>query len=499
MTTGVAAKVSKGAAWMISSQAIDTVVATLATMVLSRLLVPEDFGLTSLALTLVAILTLLRSFSFDLVLIQRQGATRDDYDTAWTFGLLFSIVIALLLVVVAKPFAVYYKDARLVHVVMFIALTNVLEGAQNIGIVDFRKDLLFAREFTFVVLRRIGGFAITVVLAVLFRNYWSLVIGTVLGQALSTLLSYVMHPYRPRFQTSSWREIFGFSKWNAVNSVAHAMSLRAGDFLIAKLGGFAGLGLFKLADGIGFLTSSALGAPVNRAVYPGYAMTAHDRPRLRDAFYRVTAFNALIVLPAGIGMAAVADSLCKVALGEQFQAAAPLIAVLAIRGLIHALVSNVPYVYLALGKPQLASYSLIARAIILLPLLWLGLVHFGVFGAACAFTASMVLEIPIHLFLAHQQLDVQVGAFLRSLWRPAIASALMAVAVRAVTVSWPPPLEKPALVARLIALVLVGVVTYVVTVLALWALSGRPRSAERMVIDGARERLAAWTGRTENA
>jgi O-antigen/teichoic acid export membrane protein len=498
MTTGVAGKVTKGAAWMIASQAVDALVGAVATIVLSRLLVPADFGLTALALTLVAILALLRAFSFDLVLIQRQDATRRDYDTAWTFALLFSVLIALLLVIAAKPFALFYDDPRLVPVVMFIALTNVLEGAQNIGIVDFRKDLLFAREFTFVVIRRIGGFLITLALAIHFRNYWSLVIGTVLGQALSTLLSYVMHPYRPRFEFRSWREILGFSKWNAVNAVAHAMSLRAGSFFIGKLGGMGGLGLFNMADGVAFLPSSAIGAPINRAVYPGYAMTAHDPPRLRDAFYRVMALISLVVVPAGVGMAAVADSLTKVMVGPEFQGIAPLIAILAFRGLIHALVSNVPYIYLALGKPQLASYSLLARALILLPLLYVGLLHSGVIGAAWAFTASMMLEIPIHLFLARQQLGVRVRTFLRSVWRPTIAAGLMFVLVRFVSVKWEPPADRSALIARLIALIAAGVVSYVGSVVALWVLAGRPRGAEKMVLDGARERLTTWTRRTES-
>ena len=499
MTTGVAGKVTKGAAWMIASQAVDALVGSVATIVLSRLLLPADFGLTGLALTLVAILALLRAFSFDLVLIQRQDATRRDYDTAWTFALLFSVVIALLLVGAAKPFARFYDDPRLEHVVMFIALTNVLEGMQNIGIVDFRKDLLFAREFTFVVIRRIGGFLITVAFALHFRNYWALVIGTVLGQALSTVLSYVMHPYRPRFEFGSWREILGFSKWNAVNAVAHAMSLRAGTFFIGKLGGLGGVGLFNMADGVAFLPSAAIGAPINRAVYPGYAMTAHDKPRLRDAFYRVMALIALVVVPAGVGMAAVADSLTQVMVGPQFQAIAPLIAILAFRGLIHALVSNVPYIYLALGKPQLASYSLVARALILLPLLYVGLLHSGVIGAAWAFTASMVLEIPIHLVLARQQLDTRISSFLRSVWRPVVAAGFMLILVRFATVQWEPPADRSALIARLIALVALGVVGYVGMVMGLWVLSGRPRGAEMMVLNGARDRLAAWTRRAERA
>lgn len=491
---GVTSKVAKGAAWMIAARMLESGVGTISTIILARLLVPEDFGLVALAGSLAAMLALLRSFSFDIVLIQRQSADREEYDTAWTLNAALSAMIAAVLVGGAFPFAWIYGDPRLVGIVWLIALAKLIEGFENIGIVNFRKDLLFGKEFLFVFLRRAGSFVISVGLAITYRNYWALVIGIAAGQALSTALSYALHPYRPRLTTSAWRGLFDFSKWNAINAVAHAISIRAGDFLVGKMAGPAGLGVFTLSNEIAFLPASELGAPINRAVYPGYARVAHDLGLLRNAFYKVSSLITAGVVPAAVGLASIADSLVPIMLGEKWLMAIPLVPVLAIRGLTHALVANVPYVYLALGKPRLATYALVARAVMLLPLLWVGLQVWGVFGAACAFAGSMALEIPIHLLILRHELEIRIAVVLQSLWRPAVAAAFMALCVRWLTLEWVAPEAIPAALFRLGVLVGFGATAYVISILVLWQLSGRTPGAERMVFDALRARVAGWYG-----
>jgi lipopolysaccharide exporter len=492
VSEGTASRVKRGAAWMLASRLVDTGVGMVSMIVLARLLTPADFGLMALGASLVAMLQLLRAFSFDMVLIHRQDAGRDEYDTAWTINLIFSALIALLLVSAASPMAAVYDDTRLADIVRVIALAKLIEGFQNIGIVDFRKELRFEREFLFIVLRRAGSFVITLTLALVFRNYWALVIGIVAGQGLATILSYAMHRFRPRLSLTAWRELLSFSKWNAINAVAHAISIRSGDFLVGKLAGPTGLGLFTVANDLSFMPSSELGAPINRAVYPGYAKIAHDAERLRSAFYRVISLIAIAVLPTSVGLAATADSFIPIVLDERWFAAIPLIAPLALRGLMHGLVSNVPYVYLAIGKPQLGTIALVARAVILLPLLWLGLERAGVLGAAWAFALSMVFEIPIHLLILRLQLDVKTRSVLARLGRPAVASVMMYLVVRYGSTAWAAPDLIGSALLRLGVLVVVGAVVYCASLLLLWWVIGRPDGAERMIIDTLNSRWTQW-------
>ena len=121
---------------------------------------------------------------------------------------------------------------------------------------------------------------VSVTLVLVHRSYWALVLGLVAGRLVGVMASYALHPFRPRVSVAVWKNLFAFSMWNAVNAAAHALALRMGDMLVGKLGGPAALGVFGLANDLALLPSSELGAPINRAVYPGYARAARDARRL---------------------------------------------------------------------------------------------------------------------------------------------------------------------------------------------------------------------------
>src|SRR6185312_3648405 len=106
---------------------------------------------------------------------------------------------------------------------------------------DFRKD------FAFLFGKRLIAFAVTVPLAILFRNYWALVIGILAGRASATVLSYVVQSYRPRFSMAAARDLFGFSRWLLLNNVIWALRFRSTDFVIGRLAGPQALGLYSAA------------------------------------------------------------------------------------------------------------------------------------------------------------------------------------------------------------------------------------------------------------
>jgi len=182
-------------------------------------------------------------------------------------------------------------------------------------------------------------------------------------------------------------------------------------------------------------------------------------------------------------MAATADSFIPLVLDERWISAIPLVAPLALRGMMHALTSNVFYVYLAIGKPQFATLALTVRALLLLPLIWVGLERGGVEGAAWAFAASMLLNIPIHLWILRRELDVKAPWVLARLARPLLAASLMYAVVRWLSASWEAPALAGDALLRLMVLVAVGASLYVSGLLLLWLAGGRPDGAEQTVVD----------------
>ncbi len=115
-TQGIGRKMAKGAAWMVGFKLAERSIGMVSTIILARILVPEDFGLIAMATAVIAVVEILQAFGFDVALIQNQQATREDYDTAWTLNIPLAASRALLLAAAANPMAVPPVQRNVVYV-----------------------------------------------------------------------------------------------------------------------------------------------------------------------------------------------------------------------------------------------------------------------------------------------------------------------------------------------------------------------------------------------
>lgn len=141
--TGFAGKMARGAAWMLSFKIIDRIVGVVCTTILTRLLAPEDFGLVSLAASVIAILELIGAFGLESALVQRPNTTRDHFDAVWSFTVGFGLCLGLLVATIAVPTAKFYGDPRLVATMLMIGLRQAIAVIDSRGgnlIVDARRS-----------------------------------------------------------------------------------------------------------------------------------------------------------------------------------------------------------------------------------------------------------------------------------------------------------------------------------------------------------------------
>jgi lipopolysaccharide exporter len=458
------------------------------TVILARLLVPKDFGLVAMAMSIIAMLELATSFNFDIVLIQNQGADRSHFDTAWTLNVLFYAGLTILLLLLAYPAAVFYEEEQLPPVIFALAVGFMARGFENIGIVHFRKEMNFRKDFIVQVSRKFIGFLVVVPLAFYLRSYWALVTGMVLGNALSTALTYVLQPFRPRFSLSAARELLGFSKWLLLNNGIMFLQVRSPNFIIGKLQGASALGLFNLAFDVATLSTTELVGPINRVVLPAYSKLSHDRKLLRDSYLDVLAVIALVAFPAGLGVSAIAHPLVDLLLGDKWAAAAPLVAVLAVFSGIQTLQANSGVVFNALGKPYLNTLLGVMNATLLLSASIPLAANLGSMGVAAAYLGTFALQAPLNFYFVCRETDVTAVDLLGVLWRPICATIVMYASVSYLAELLP---HYDSLSTVLI-LALSGVVTFVAVALVLWSISGRPNSAEYRLASVVARKMRAW-------
>ena len=487
-------KVAKGALWMVLARLADRSIAFVSTLILARLLVPADFGLVAMATAVITMLELLKSFGFDIALIQRSSAERRHFDTVWTFNIIAGLGVALIMAAIAPAVASFYKDPRLVPILLVLAIGSVITGFENVGVVAFRKELQFRREFWYQFLRRIAGFVCTIPLAFVIRGYWALVIGTAISRVFGVALSYYMHPYLPKLSLKASRDLLSFSGWILATNVVQFVNTQSATFLIGKTAGPAPLGLFTLSYQIAGLPTNELAAPVNRAVFPAYARQAHDERALKRSYIRVMDFFAVFGFPAAVGLALCAPLLVPLLLGDKWLDATPLVTILSLHGFLVAVGSNNHYLYLARGKPGWTTVLGTIYAAMLLPALILSSLKWGALGAAWAYLLTQLVFTPIYYAMVRRVLDVNIRDFFGIFHRPAIAVSVMCpVVITVMRLTNAAHSPRPQQVLALFGTVLAGAVTYVAALLLVWAWESKPDGAEKDIGVLVRQRWVTWT------
>lgn len=475
--THINQRMATGIVWMITARLIDRGIGMASTLLLARLLAPDDFGLVAMATAIGGMLDVLGAFSFDLALIQKQHAERRHYDTVWTLNILFGLFCAAALVALAQPAAAFYSEPRLIGVMWVLSLMYLMNAFGNVGVVNFRKELNFRKEFNFIMVRRVVTFIVTIGAAFMLHSYWALLLGMCLGRAVTVIMSYTMNDYRPRLNLSAAGELFHFSKWMLLNNALGFLRHDGCTFIIGRYFGAAGLGVYTVSYEISNLPSTELVAPINRVTFPGFSKMA-DPTLIAISYLRLLGMITLLILPVGIGIACVAKPLVQAMLGEKWHQAAPLIAILAISGAITATQTNNASVWLALGRPHVVAIVQTCYLLILFPALYFFMRRYGIVGAGYAYLSAQLVDVVLEMSATKRLLHFGWIEVLSTIWRPVVGVIIMSLAVAQLDAR----LGEVNPWLRLLIDTSAGAVLYVVSVFALWCICARPHSAERFCL-----------------
>jgi lipopolysaccharide exporter len=494
MPASTQSKMARGAVWMVLFKLVERGLGLISTLILARLLAPADFGVVAMALSFIFMAELLSAFSFDVAIIHNQSATPSHYNSAWTCNFLLGLSITVLMVAIASPIATFYRKPELMWVVYALAFGPLLTGAENIGVVAFRKELDFRREFKFQVSRKLISFSVVVPLAFLLKSYWALVIGILLGKAAGTVISYLMHPYRPRLDFSKVRELFVFSRWLLVNNLVSYFKERSGDFFIGRLAGASSLGTYNIAYELANLPTTEISAPINRALLPGFAKMK-TQEEIGSAYTNALGLLALLALPAAATIFAVAPFLVPTLLGKKWLDAIPLMQILAFNGALLLFHSSICSVLMGRGFPKRVTITNGCYTVILLAFLaffFLGWPEVGVIGAAYAVLLTSVLCTPIYLYQMRRCLGLAPMLFLKAIARPMLAAGVLVASVTWLLPDYDPAMGIVVTLAWLSAGVALAVATYAASIFGLWVALHRPPGPEQMAMDRVH---ALWVSR----
>jgi O-antigen/teichoic acid export membrane protein len=493
------ARLARGAIWLGASRVIISLVGMISTIVLARILTPSDFGLVAIATTVLTILASLTELSLGAALVQRTTVTDHDLNAVWTLGVIRAALITLILSIAAGWVANFYNDQRLVAVLIVGTLSGAVGSLYNPKLMLLARDLQFKQQFVMQALQKVVALATSVTIALVYKSYWALILGG-LGAALATTIySYFLVPYRPRFRLRGSRSLFGFSIWLSLSQLIQMINWRADQLLIGYFVSKRDLGIYVVSDTLASIPTREATQPLTQALFPGFSKFKHDPARLRSTYVLAQTAIVMIAFPAGFGFSVVAAPTVQLALGNKWMAAIPIIQILSMMFAVQTLTAALQGMVMAIGQTRRLFMRDTRVFILHIPIILVGYWLGGFMGCVYARVISGLLNTLLNMDLAGRIMDLPFSTQLLSHWRTFVATAAMVGASVAITAVFPATTYAPALAGKIASGIATGGLVYLTLLYTLWRASGSPAGAEAdalRFLAHLRERFKKQNGRS---
>jgi O-antigen/teichoic acid export membrane protein len=460
----------RGSVLVFTGRGIGKLLQFVQTVIIARLLFPQDIGLFGLATLSLSLTEVLFQTGFNMAIVQEKGDVYKHLDGVWTMNVIRGLFLAGLAYWIAPTAGVFFHNGGLVPIVRVLALLFLISGFQNVGNVLLQRELRFNRLFFYDVIGTASQVLVVIVVAYLTRSVWALVAGALALRIAFLITSYIIHPYRPRFTVdlSGARHLFKFGKWIGATSVITFFVSQGDSLAVGHLLNTSDLAYYNMAFALGTLVAVEVASNLGGVVLLPLYSRLTDLAVLRDVFFKITRLIYGVMIPASAGLLIMGPEIIKYVYGERWLPMVPILGVVTVYGLVISFDYSVTPLLQGLGKPKTPLVGLLARAAVMFSLLvpltrWQGAV-----GTAWALLAGLVVAQTILLWRVKRELRVGLAAFLGSVSVAVEASLVMAA------VLWLAKFLSPVQgIASLVIFIAGGVVVYGAALYLLDQISGR--------------------------
>lgn len=400
MSTSAHRSLVTGSFWISVSEVAKAVAEIASTVVAARLLLPEDIGLIGIVLLTIATLEAFSKTGFDQALVQKQDAIEPYLNVAWTWHVLRGFGIAALLAIAAPFIAQAYDEPLVASLIWVSCLQVVLQGFQNIGVVFFSRTLNFKTICAVNALRAFAHAGVAIPAVLYFRNVWGLVVGIVASAAIGLIISYLVHPYRPRFEWS-WpklRELITFGRWITGLSLMVFIVTQGDDIFVSLYLGPAALAFYQLAYNLSNLPATKITHVISQVSFPTYARLLGDPDALRPAFLGVMRATILLSAPVAVAIWMITPGLVEHVIGPKWAPIIPLVSILLLSAFVRSVVAIGGALFQACGRPDLDFKMNVPRFLSVVFLVYPFTAAWGLIGASWVVTIAILTTVPTFLY-----------------------------------------------------------------------------------------------------
>jgi lipopolysaccharide exporter len=447
------------------------------TVVMARLLMPEDYGLVAMSMLIVALVQTMLEFGAVTALMRKEHLTQDDIDSAWTLRLFQCIgaaVVVALAPLIAGPL---FGEPRISAILWAMAGSILLMGLTSLAPELTTKYFDYNLSFKVTVFGKLASVVLTILSGLWLRDYRALVVGISTGYILPILLTYAWHPLRHRLNITKIPEIWALTKWLMAANIG-GFILRKGDELAAaKIGSASEYGNYNVGADIGSMPVAEIGPAMLRALLPVLSTIQSDIQRTNLAISKTMAALATLIFPIGLGTYATAPMLTFILLGPKWHAAGVFVGVYALVTVLQTLASPLTTLLTLRSHTRIQNHlvwcefaAFVVIALILTP-------SYGLIALAWARLLASSVNFILVLCSVAFYCQLPIGKLSPHLIRPLIGSVLMAWSVMYL------PMWTTQIHLQFFTAVTFGATMYGAWALSTWLVLGRPEGLESTIWD----------------
>jgi len=398
-------------------------ISILSSAVLARLLTPEEVGVYSVVMVLLALLSTVRDFGAGQFLVQKRQLDSDSIRSVWAVQLGVGLILSLLIFLLSIPISNFYGDARMQPIMWVLAVNYAINPFGSITYAWLMREMRFGALATMRFSAALSGAFVSVGLA--WKGYGpiSLALGslvaTFVNAAIATLYRPSNYPWLPGFKNI--REVFSFGSRLTSVSILNTITSGAPDFLLGKLQGMEAAGFFSRANGLVAMFRSLVSDAVHSVALPHFAKVERDGGDREAAFLKVMSYMTAVGWSFCATIGLLAYSMIRVLYGHQWDSAVGLASILAIAMAFQVPTGTCQVILTSTGRVPTLLSATVVSSVVSLSFVVAGAFH-GLTVLAYALTLASAINLISWLLFTRKALELSANRLFGTLSRSAVVA-----------------------------------------------------------------------------
>lgn len=390
-------KTAKGLSWGLADNIVGAGMTAVVSILLARILTPEDFGLVGMVAIFIALGNSLMDSGFSGALIRKENVSDKDLNTVFYTNLVLGTIIYAILYFIAPSIAKYLNVKSLVEILRVLGLSVIIISFTQVQKVNFIRKIDFKTQAIISLIASVASGVISLWMALTGWGVWSLVAQQLVKQGAVSVLLWIFSKWKPSliFSTTSFKEMFSFGSKLLACSLISVIWNEIYSFVIGKMYNPVAVGYFNRADKFKSMVTSNIGQAVQRVGYPVMSSIQDDPQRQVRVYKKIVRLTILLTATLVFGLIGCAEAMIEVLIGSKWLPSVEFLRILGLSGIFLPLVLGSVNVFNANGKSEITLKLEIIKTLLAVIPVTLGIIYdikMLLWGMAVVATISYIIH-----------------------------------------------------------------------------------------------------------